>query len=370
MELGMRRHNTLPDGRKDDPPGSTNYTNAYGSAIHGAIHLVETQGMGNENAIQHVWEEFGGYLDPEERAMLEEDLQAYRGDTPPGMELVAAEVDVRVPLFIHNGEQIYFRFKLDALYRRKDNHTVFYHRDYKSSKHRRTQQDVDSDLQMWCYNWGIYEMYVECVALRQSYEQLRFGNLTTAKNAEQRAQVKVWLIDTIRAILEDDKMEPKQNQFCPWCPLVVTCDQTVRASRYWKGRLAALAPMVKEGRRTKLAFGDEADDIEHMVQDVLPRAIETRKHLAAVEAALKDLIERMPSEERERLGWRTFDRKTKDLPPDGLKAIHEAMGDTFYEAVSLSKGAVEKLAEPTTLELVKQQELEKVSSTGIAQTSS
>lgn len=340
MEYGMRRHVTLSDGKRDEPPGHTNWTNAYGSAIHDAIHLVE-EGEGLDSAIERVWKIYGGYLDPEELGMLREDLHAYRRDSPMGMEIVAAERDVRVPLMIHNGVQIYFRFKIDALYRRKDNHTVFYQRDYKSSKHRRSQSDVDKDLQMWAYNWGIYELYPECASLIQSYEQLRFGNLTTSKNAEQRKQMRAWLEETVKAVLEDEKHEPKQNEWCPWCPLVATCDQSIRASRFWRGRLAVLAPLTKEGRKTRVAFADEGDDLEHMIQSVLPDLIQSRKHMQAVEKALKELIEELPNDERERLGWRLKDRTEKEIDPLGLRLLHEALGDVFYEAVSLSKSAAE-----------------------------
>lgn len=370
MAHGMRRHVTLPSGKKDEPPGHRNWTNAYGSAIHDAIHLVETLGLTNEEAVDRVWPEYGGFLNPEELAMLKEDMDAYRGDTPLGMELVAAEVDARVPLFVHEGRQVYFRFKIDALYRRTDDPTVFYQRDYKSSKHRKTQADVDSDLQMWAYNFGICELYPEAQSLLQSYEQLRFGNHLTSKNAGQRAQMKEWLQRTALAVLEDDTLEPKQNDWCPWCPLVVECDQTKRSTRYWKGRLAILAPLTKEGRRTKVAFADEGADLEEMMRDVLPPMIRSRKHMETVEKALKGLIEEMTVEQREELGWRLSDRKAKVLSPDGLRALHEIMGDSFYEAISVSRSALETVAgkDSPAVETMRSVELEKVSSTALVPT--
>lgn len=373
MEHGMRRHVVLPDGKRDEPPGHTNWTNAYGSAIHDAIHLVETEGLSNGEAIDRVWLTYGGYLDPEHLTLLREDLDSYRGDTPLGMELVAAEVDARVPLMVVDGEQIYFRFKLDALYRRTADQTFFYHRDYKSSAHRRTREEVHKDKQMWSYNWGIHMLYPEVKSLLQSYEQLKFGNYTTSKNAEQRQEMREWLERTVIAVLADETMEPKQNDWCPWCPLVVTCDQTKRATRYWHGRLAILAPETKEGRKTKIHFGDEADDLEYMMEEVLPRMIQTRKHLEAAEKALKALLGDMGSEDRARLGWRLTDRKTKTLTPDGMRVMHEAMGDLFYEVITLSTTAVEKLVgkpnkgeEPAPqLKLLREVQLEEVGSTTV-----
>lgn len=358
--LSMRRHT------EGSYPGETDWTNAYGSAIHDAIHLVET-GLSREDAVTQIWPKYAAHLDPDDLALLYEDLEKYQGDTPLGMELVAAEVDVKVPLFVHEGRQIYFRFKLDALYRRKDDHTVFYHRDYKSSKWRKTQAEVDKDVQMWAYNLGIHVLYPECSSLLQSYEQLRFGNLPTSKNDEQRADMKRWLIETVKAAMADTEMEPKQNEWCPYCPLVLTCSETVRATRVWRSKLAVLAPQTKEGRKTKIKLADEGDDLERMIVEELPRMIQTRKHLEAAEKQIKEVIERMPSEDRERLGWRMSQRKTTFLPPVALAMLHEVLGDAFYEAVTVSKTSMEKIAGKSELELLRSLELERISSTGVTE---
>lgn len=343
MAHGMRRHVTLPDGRTDEPPGHTNWTNAYGSAIHDAIHEIETTGCTDQEAVERVWPKYASYLSPEELELLREDMQKYRGDSPVGMALVAAEVDARVPLLMHDGVQVYFRFKIDALYRRTEDPTVFYQRDYKSSKHRKTQKDVDGDLQMWSYNFGIFELYPECSALLQSYEQLRFGNNITTKNAEQRAQMRAWLEQTVRALIADTTHAPKQNDWCPWCPLVATCDETKRATRFWRGKMAELAPMTKEGRKTKVLLLDEGDELDHMIRDVLPQMIRTRKHLEAAEKALKAVVEALPTEDREALGWRLSERKARVVSPEGMRMIHEQLGDSFYEIIALVQSSVDNV---------------------------
>lgn len=375
MQHGMRRHVVLPNGQKDEPPGHTDWTNAYGSAIHDAIHIVETVGCDNDEAVDVIWPKYATYLAPDELALLKEDMDTYRGDTPTGMELIAAERDVRVPLLVYEGVQVYFRFKIDALYRRIQDHTAFYQRDYKSSKHRRSQADVDKDPQMWAYNFGIHDLYPECASLIQSYEQLRFGNLLTSKNGEQRQQMREWLERTVLAMIADTTHEPKQNEWCPYCPLVLTCDQTKRATRYWRGRLAVLAPMTLEGRKTKIAFGSEADDLEYMMREVLPQIIRTRKHIEAAEKGLKALIEGLTNEERERLGWKLAERKVKVTDPEGLRMIHEAMGDAFYEVISLVGGKVETvLGKPKKgeelspqLKLIRNVELQRVGATMLVQ---
>ena len=356
-----------------DPPGSTNWTNAYGSAIHKAIHLVTTQDLSNDEAIDAVWGEFGGYLDPEHLGLLHDDINCYRAGIPIGFELVAAEANRRVPLFTHEGRMVYFRFMIDALYRRTDDHTVFYARDYKSSAHRKTQKEVDEDIQMWAYSYAVFSLYPECRSLLQAYEQLKFGTLKTGKSDLQRRQMRAWLIKTVKAMLADTTMEAKQNQFCPYCPLVITCDQTKRSTRYWRGMLAVMAPLTKEGRKVKVAFQAEGDELEQMMRDELPKMMQTRKHIEAVERELKTLIQSLPSEERERLGWRVSDRKSKVIEPDGLRAVHSAMGAAFYETISMSRTAVDhvigkpKKGEALTPEqqAIKDVELERVSSSTV-----
>lgn len=358
--LQMRRHG-------EAVPGEIDWKNAYGSAIHDAIHIVAENGSNAEQAVTKVWPTYAGFLDPEDLALLKQDIERYRGDTPLGMEPVGFEMEGRVPLFLHEGRQIYFRFRIDALYRRRDDHTVFYHRDYKSSKWRKTQAEVDSDPQMWAYNWAIHELYPECRSLLQSYEQLRFGNLPTSKNDDQRSKVKPWLIETTRAVLEDEDLKPRQNEWCPYCPLLLTCDETKRATRVWQSKLALLAPMTQEGRKTKITLSDAGADLEEMVASQLPKMIRTRKHLEAAEEAMKQVIARMPSEERERLGWRMSERRTTFLPPEALRALHEAMGDSFYEAIGVTKSAMEKVAGKPELEMMHAMELERITPTGVRQ---
>lgn len=341
MAHGMRRHITLPPrlqlepNEKDEPPGHTNWTNAYGSAIHHAMHLV-TIGQSHQEAITESMSLYGIYLEPGDYELLSEDLDVFERRRHLGVETIASELEARVPLFVHEGEQIYFRFRLDLLQRLIANPSIFLHRDYKSSKHRKTPAEVHSDVQMWAYNMGIHELYPECERLLQDYDQLRFGVVPTSKNAAQRRQMKDWLIANVKIILADEVYKPKQNTFCRYCPLVVTCRETHRATRYWRGELAVLAPLTKEGRKVKVEFAEEGDELERIIRDELPVMQQTRKHIEHVEKLLKTLLEDMPEEERRRLGWRLQERKTRTITPDGLRELHELMGDTFYSLIGLS----------------------------------
>lgn len=346
--FSMRRHYELPErlqlepGERDEPPESTNWTNAYGSAIHEAISLVE-RGATHEDAIDAALRLYAIYLTPEDITLLREDLKTYERRHPQNAELVAAEQDMRVPLFVTDeGERIYFRFKLDVLFRLKDHPDVFIHRDYKSSAHRKTEAEVHSDPQMWSYNWGIHELWPECRQLFQEYDQLRFGVEKTTKNAAQRLEVKQWLIDQVKVILADETYKPHINDFCRWCPMIVTCRETRRATSYWRGRLGILAPMRKDGRKVKLELLAESEEIEDIIEHELPKMQQVRKHLQKVEDELKSLIGEMSLEERERLGWRLRDRHSKTITPDGLRELHAMLGDSFYHLINLPMTRLEE----------------------------
>jgi len=361
---GMRRHVELPPhiqitpNERDEPPESTNWTNVAGSAAHLAIHEVDVNAVSHDEAISRAMREYGAWLTPEDVAQLREDLTIFETRRPHGVTLVCAEQDMRVPLFIDDGgHQVYFRFKVDVLSRLIASPDVFLHRDYKTSKWRKTDAEVHKDVQLWAYNWGLHEAFPEIRHLLQTYDQLRFGEVPTTKNEAQRAQIKDWLIEQVKFIQADTVYKPKRNEWCRYCPMVVTCRETYRATKAARAELAITAPLTREGRKVKVALAVEGDELEALIRDELPTLIAVRKHIAHVEEELKRIIGTMPEQERARLGWKVTDRTTKTITTPGLRALHELIGDAFYDLVSLSMTAVEtefgkpKRGEPLSPEL-------------------
>lgn len=344
----MRRHNELPErlqivpNERDDPPENVDWRNAYGLAVHVAIALVE-QGSSHEDAISAALQRYGLWLDPEDTAMLRQDLDIFERRRPLGVTLVGSELELRVPLFVHDGEQIYYRCKLDVLQRLISNPSVFVHRDYKSSKWQKSEAEIHRDLQLWAYNWAIHEWFPECRTLIQTYDQLRYGEHNTSKNDEQRIQMKQWLIDMVKLILADTVWRPKLNDWCSYCPIVTICREPRRATRYTRDMLATKAPLTQEGRKIKVEFSGNGNAVEHMIEDELPDMVRTRKHIEKVEETLKGALKHMPQAERERLGWRLQERRQRSISPEGLRALHERMGDTFYQLAGISMTRLEQM---------------------------
>lgn len=315
-------------------PEAENPSNAYGSAIHHAISASE-DGASDDDAVQIAIDRYGSFLDPDDMDLLTEDLVTYHRRDYTGVKTVASEDNVKVPLFEWNGETIYYRFTLDRLYQRLDNPTAFVHIDYKSSKYKKTEAEVHKDLQLWSYNFAIFEHWPEVESLSQIYDQLRFGSVPTRKNDAQREQIKRWLVSQITVILECEEIKPKLNTWCPWCPILESCPEPRRVSEFARARIEALAPGGVDTANL-LANTDLIPDYVKELEEV-----ETvRKCLERFEKSVKGVIRELPAEKQRELGFGLFPSGRDVWTPAALKAVHDAIGDDFYLLIKMTKSKI------------------------------
>lgn len=336
FEFGMRRH----DPELGEHPEAQGPNTAYGSAVHEMLSWVETHDWDDDDAIQRAFDLYSKWLEPDDLELLREDLATYHEREPLGVRTVAVEREIRVPLFEHEGETIYFRTRIDRLYQRIDNPDVFVHVDYKSSKHRKTPEEVHSDTQLWATNWAVHENWPECEQLAQVYDQLRFGPEPTQKSAEQRATIKDWLIKQATAILRDTKLEPTKNQWCPWCPLMESCPVVAQSTDFALAQIAALAPAEKQGRKTVLnldrgkfeVYTEQLDDVAHAM-----------KVLKRFDDSVKGVLRTMPAQDRQALGYKVQERSEDVWSEEALEAVRDVMGPpAFNRAVKLTKSGLER----------------------------
>lgn len=341
----MRRHLRGPSGDKQDPPEAQSPATAYGSAIHDCISRSE-EGLSDQEAVEKSFEHWGGWLEPPDVERLFHDLETYHARDYRGVRTMASEDDLRVPLMEHEGETIYFRFKLDRLYQRLDDEGAFIHIDYKSSRHAKSQEEVNGDPQIWAYNWAIFEFWPECERLIQVYDQLRYGTITTRKSEDQRLQIKKWLQTAALAVLQDRDHKPRFNRWCPYCPIANDCPVIPQLTDYSLSRIAALGgvrPVLKKdgtpGKRTAVNLDPDLYDV---YAQELPKIKTATKTLEKVAEAIGDTLKEMPAEERARYGYEVQERSKTEFTPQGLKALHERLGDEdFYALVSLAKTKLE-----------------------------
>lgn len=352
MSYGMKRHVGKGMQSDDKTPESRSYATHYGSAVHHAIQAVE-EGSTIEDAVQSAWNVYGALLEPGDVQLLRDDLALYQSRDFPGTRTVASEDDVRVPLFRYNGRLIYFRFKLDRLYERIDAPGTFIHIDYKSSRHAKSAKDVQEDLQLWSYNFGIHEFWPEVDNLIQVYDQLRYGQEPTQKSPKQREQIKDWLIKAATAILEDEDfrddglLKPTKNDWCAWCPIMMDCPVVSELSDFSRTTIAVLAP-----RRPKLKKSGEPSKV---MEDVPLEAARLDEYLEVFEDAkaaarildrftteVAGLLKRMPEAELADVGYRLREKTMRDFTPEAKRQLLEKLGpDAFCVLAGISKTGLE-----------------------------
>jgi PD-(D/E)XK nuclease superfamily len=338
FEFGMRRHTDAGEHPEAQGPST-----AYGSAVHEAIAFAEAEAATDDQAVQRAFDLYAKWLDPEDLERLRRDLDTYRARDYIGVRTVAVEQELRAPLFEHDGQTIYLRTRIDRLYQRLDNQSVFIHVDYKSSRWPKSAQEVHEDRQLWLTNLIVHEVYPECVTLRQVYDQLNFGQLRTDKNDAQRALIREWATKQIIAILHDNELEAKKNEWCPWCPILESCSVVRALTHYAAAEIAVLAPEHKEGRRTVVDLDPALYD-EYV--DQLENVGLARKILDRYDESVRGVLRKMPAHQRERYGYDVSNRSRTSWPPEAMRAAHEVLGDEFYELASLSKAALERRGSP------------------------
>lgn len=335
FEFGMQRHTDAGEHPEAQGPST-----AYGSAVHEALAYVEATGCDDEEAIQRAFDLYAKWLEPEDLELLREDLATYHEREPLGVRTVAVEQEIRVPLFDYDGETIFFRTRIDRLYQRLDNPGVFVHVDYKSSRHRKTPEEVHSDTQLWATAWAVRENWPECEQLGQVYDQLRFGQEVTHKSPAQLVTIRDWLVKQATAILGDTELSPKPNQWCPWCPLMEACPVVERATDFALARIAALAPQRKEGRKMVVDLDPGRIGVYVEQLDDVGRAI---KVLERFDGAVKGVLKELPAQERRELGYETWERREEVFPPEAMEAVRGVIGaEAFDRAVRLTKTGLQK----------------------------
>jgi hypothetical protein len=336
---GARRH--VGVGEQDhasQTPEHQNAAAAYGSCLHDVLQLVE-EGWMDDDAIQQAWATWGNVLWPEDLTLLHEDLEAFRAQRDfQNVRTVLAEGELRAYLTtLPDGRRVFFRAKIDRLYERLNEPGHYIQVDYKTSRWEKTQEEVDKDPQQWAYNWVVHEYYpeIEDGGLEQFYDQFRGGQLRIApKTDAQRAEIKQWLITQVGVYFSrkhdqpDGLPAPRFNQWCPWCEIIMDCQIIPKLSSWALSRIALLGAELPDD-----LYVTPMD--EHLAPFTDSQtAIKTLKEY---ESRVKDLVRSLPEAERDRLGFRTYQRNNTVFTPQALEELHGALGSSFYSLVSATQ---------------------------------
>lgn len=363
MQFGMRRHD------RGDPPESWSPENAYGSAIHHCIARLD-EGATPEEAAQEAIARWKQWLEPSDLSRLDDDMRKYLEREIVGVRTLLNEGEISVRLFVHPVVgQVWFRARIDRLLQSLDNPGDLVHVDYKSSKWPKSYAEVAEDLQLWSYNFAIFEWFVdiypelaEAVRLQQLYDQLMYGQIPTSKGPPQRAEIKRWLIAAVTALIEDADMLPTFNQWCPWCPLKMDCPVVQHELTDWAlTKIAALMPREekfnKDGSVSKRQGKVQLDPerIREYVE-LLPRIKRAGQVLENFGDEVNDTLKAMSETTLAGLGKKTIDRSKRRFSDEAKRRIIDDIGlGSFLMMCDLSLAGVERFfeGEPERAEEIK-----------------
>jgi PD-(D/E)XK nuclease superfamily len=321
-----------------EAPETWSPENAYGDAVHYVIMRLD-EGDDVQDAVQRAFERRRQWLEPSDLTRLTEDADKYLAREQLGVRTLLNEGNISIPLFEHPQQgQVWLRGRIDRLYQSLDDPGLLIQRDWKSSKWPRSHEQVGGDLVLWSYNLLICEWFadfypeVEHVRLIQIYDQLRYGEIPTHKSAEQREEIRRWLIAAVTGMINDEQEAPTFNQFCAWCPLKMTCTVVRDELTDWAlTEIAALMPRSerhnKDGSVSKRPgpVALDGDRIAEYVQ-LLPRVQQAGQVLERFGEQLREVLKRMPDSELARLGRRKSDRSRSVFSVEAKRNIVERVG--------------------------------------------
>lgn len=334
---GLRRHvgNGEQDPRARTPEAGSRAA-AYGSAVHDAIAAIE-EGHDDAAAAQLAWDRWGHWLLPDDLKLLGDDLENFHRRDVENVRTVLAEGEIRAPLTLRDGKLAYFRARIDRLYERLDLPGHFVLVDYKSSRWARSEAEVREDLQLWAYDWLVWEYFAgEVTDLVCIYDQLRYGQIPVRKTDAQRAQMRDWLVAQMSSFFADDDYQddgllpPRYNQWCPWCPILESCPIVEQLSEFALTRIAGIR-------------GEQPEDAARYAE-LYSTSKGAAKVIKRFVDSMNELVKELPQEDRAGLGFKITERRNSSFPVEALAQLRATLGEErFLELVSLPKTRLESL---------------------------
>lgn len=317
--------------QKDLPPETRSEDLEFGSILHRALEIMESEDVGPEEALERAWSPFM----PEKMwsdvlAVLNKYIE--RGGPITRMATIASELDVSALLYEDEDfGPVMFRSILDYVGLDPDDHGLLHIVDFKSNRVRPTLEQVRSDLQMKSQDWIVRQLWDRWLPGRPPrtvvhMDALRHGDVAVRFTPDEIAEFHGWAIAIARKILRDEDHKPVLNDGCTWCPVKHTCPEF--------SKLPGVARSIAL-RRT----GQTPEELwRHL--NLLKRAkklvdgqVKEINALLEREAQLRGGLEFSGQVWKAETNWET--------EADMLR-LHELLGTAFYDAVSVSKTSVER----------------------------
>lgn len=321
------------------------YELLYGSLIHEVLYLMEEEGLNPDEALQKAWDPTMPFEWFEE---ARGDLQQYveRGATPMDrFATLGVELDLDAVLFVHpEYGEIRYRGKIDWVGVDPDDPRVLHVVDFKTNRSPFKNEALAGDVQMRGYHWLIAQharkwVPTGPVRIVTHLDAIKFREVEIAYSDDQIDDWHSWAVALVMAILNDEKAEPHLNTYCPRCPIRSDCPlfQALPATGQTLAKTKDQA--AAKGDEELLRWRDEANRVRLVLEK-------------SVKAIDDDLKERAAKNGPLVIGDDVWEKQIAYDTLIDMRALHRALGNRFYDAVSTSKAAITRVTkgvDPTTL---------------------
>lgn len=302
-----------------------------GSAIHGALELMESEMISPDEALSRVWPpELGPARYMESVKMILEWL------TKPddGTHTIASEIELTAPLYTDDDfGPVLIGGRIDRLAVTMDDPRTLFVDDYKSD----AAPPSNAELEQWfqgyfyaelarhnAYRW-IGEAYLPRIVGR--YVALRHYTLERLYPKEEGEMFLAWAQSIARRILRDEDPQPVLNPGCHRCNFRMDCPAWLKLPEEGVTFLEKINTTTlekqmaarPEANKIKNRLGHFVKGIDDLARDRLDIGDAVTSHGVKVSRDTR-------SQDRIR----------------SIREAHELMGDEFYDRITLSKKAIEE----------------------------
>lgn len=203
---------------------------AYGSTIHSALHAMEEEAIGPEEALERVW---APELPMERMREAKNDLEKYLSRGGPMAIFGTLAVELNLHALLYEDEDfgpVHYGGYVDWLGVDVQNPATLHLVDYKSGWAIPSREDVMGNVQLMGYdylvrkNWrrlgmsGRPDVVCHIDAIKWRDVEVKFSD-------HQIEDWRDWAAAIARKILRDDDAKPVLNPGCGWCPIKLDCKQ-------------------------------------------------------------------------------------------------------------------------------------------------
>ena len=312
----------------------------FGLIVHEALRIMEDDAAGPEEALSRAWSEHAGeYLTPVDYQEALDDLRAYvaRPSTPLDRYAVLATEQYLEALLYVDPEygEIWYRCRVDAIALDHDQPALVHVGDWKTNRNPPSLDDVKGDIQLKGNAWCVYQCAEQLVPhipqprVVVHLDAIKHRELPAVyyTPADMEAWYE-WTVALVKRILRDQDGRPRINEGCAYCPLRDTCPAYQQ-----------IPDLAVELAQVKPADRDDLADWRDRVAAAWSLLDKAKKDVDARFMADADREDGLVAG-----GWQ-WRREGNWINRIDARRFHRIVGDdTFYDAVTVTKRALETAA--------------------------